>query len=133
LLTRYAARSLEALTAFKTLRALMQHAGTATAPEPSASDDAGAEGDISARRYARLLVSEIELYHESAVIEARRDRDLATRLGGEIIRARAIYEQRVPPHVRERSDYFHEELVRTLANGDGSLLELRTGNVEPRT
>ncbi len=37
-----------------------------------------------------------------------------------------MYEQRVPPHVRERADYFHDELVRTLANGDGSLLEVRT-------
>ena len=89
-------------------------------------DDASAEEDTSARRYARLLVSEIKLYHESAVIDGRRDRDLATRLGGEIARARAMYEQRVPPHVRERADYFHDELVRTLANGDASLLEVRT-------
>jgi hypothetical protein len=126
LLTRYAARSLEALTAFKTARALTQHAGAATTPEPSATDDASGEEDASARRYARLLVSEIKLYHESAVIEARRDRDLATRLGGEINRARAMYEQRVPPQVRERADYFHDELVRTLANGDGSLLDVRT-------
>ena len=133
LLTRYAARSLEALTAFKTARALTQRAGAATTPEPSAADEASAEEDTSARRYARLLVSEIKLYHESAVIEARRDRDLATRLGGEINRARAMYEQRVPPHVRERADYFHDELVRTLANGDGSLLELHTENVERRT
>jgi hypothetical protein len=133
LLTRYAARSLEALTAFKTARALTQRAGAATTPEPAASDDASAEEDTSARRYARLLVSEIKLYHEAAVIEARRDRDLARRLGGEINRARAMYEQRVPPHVRERGDYFHDELVRTLADGDGSLLELRTENVERRT
>jgi hypothetical protein len=133
LLTRYAARSLEALTAFKTARALAQRTGTATAPEPSASDDASAEEEISARRYARLLVSEIKLYHESAVIEGRRDRDLAARLGGEINRARAMYEQRVPPHVRERAEYFHAEVVRTLANGDGGLLELHTENVERRT
>ncbi len=127
LLTRYAARSLEALTAFKTARALTQRTGTGTtAPEPSVADDASAEEDTSARRYARLLVSEIKLYHEPAVIEGRRDRDLAVRLGGEINRARAMYEQRVPPHVRERADYFYDELVRTLANGDGSLLEVRT-------
>ena len=40
-----------------------------------------ADGDVAARRYARLLVSEIKLYHESAVADGRRDRDLATRLG----------------------------------------------------
>jgi len=71
-------------------------------------------------------VSEIKLYHEPAVIDGRRDRDLATRLGGEITRARVMYEERVPTHVRERADYFHDELVRTLADGDAGLLELRT-------
>jgi hypothetical protein len=65
------------------------------------------------------------LYHEPAVIDGRRDRDLATRLGGEITRARVIYEQRVPPHVRERADYFHDELVRTLADGDAGLLGMK--------
>ena len=54
------------------------------------------EEETSARRYARLLVSEIKLYHEPAVIDGRRDRDLATRLGGEIARARVMYEERVP-------------------------------------
>jgi hypothetical protein len=128
LLTRYAARSLEALTAFKTARALTQRAGPAAEPSRESADDANAEEEVSARRYARLLVSEIKLYHEPAVIEGRRDRDLATRLGGEITHARAMYEQRVPPHVRERADYFHDELVRTLADGDSSLLELRIKN-----
>ena len=122
-LTRYAAKSLEALTAFKTARALTQRDEAAA---PSGPDEANGEDDLSALRYARLLVSEIKLYHEPAVGEGRRDRDLATRLGGEIARARAMYEQRVPPDVRERADYFHDELVRTLCNGDGSLLEVRT-------
>jgi hypothetical protein len=124
LLVRYAARSLEALTAFKTARALTQReASTATAPP--AVDDTRGEEDTSALRYARLLVAEIKLYHATAVTEGQRDRDLATRLGGEIARARVMYEQRVPPNVQARVDYFHDELVRTLANGDASLLEFR--------
>ena len=61
--------------------------------------------------------------HEPAVVEGRRDRDLATRLGGEIARARVLYEERVPLEVRQRGDYFHDELVRTLANGDPTLLQ----------
>ena len=130
LLARYASRCLEAMTAFKTARALTQpeHAiaiASAHAEAPPAVDP-GSDDDTSARRYARLLVSEIRLYHESAVIDGRRDRDLATRLGGEIARARVMYEQRVPPEVRERYDYFHDELVRTLANGDPALLEARS-------
>ena len=51
-------------------------------------------------------------------------RALSLRLGGEIARARAMYEQRVPPHIRGQRDHFHSELVRTLADGDASLLEV---------
>jgi len=36
-----------------------------------------------------------------------------------------LYEQRVPPDVRQRADYFHDELVRTLADGDATMLELK--------
>ena len=129
ILTRYAARSLEALTAFKTARALTQRPEPATGDASQVvPDETRAEQDTSARRYARLLVSEIKLYHESEVVDGLRDRDLATRLGGEIARARVMYEERVPSHVRARAEYFQDELVRTLASGDASLLELRTEN-----
>jgi hypothetical protein len=121
-LTHYAARCLEALTAFKAARALTSHGRVPAALNADA--ESIAEGDVSARRYARLLVSEIKLYHQAAVVEGRRDRDLATRLGGEIARARTLYEERVPPDVRLRVDYFHDELVRTLADGDATLLQL---------
>ena len=122
ILARHGARALEALTAIKAARSV---AGIrpASTDRPSAADDSD-DPDSSARRYARLLVSEIKLYHEAAVVAGRRDRDLSTRLGGEISRARVLYEQRVPPAVRNRSDYFRDELVRTLANGDATLLRL---------
>ena len=126
LLARYASRCLEAMTAVKTARALAQTDHEIADAEVAPDQDPRSEDDTSARRYARLLVSEIRLYHESAVIDGRRDRDLATRLGGEIARARVMYEQRVPPHVRGRADYFHDELVTTLADGDSSLLEVRS-------
>lgn len=128
ILTRYAARCLEALTAFTAARALTRRSDGPEAADgaPPAIDAASAEEDTAARRYARLLVSEIKLYHESAVVDGCRDRDLATRLGGEIARARAMFEQRVAPRVRLRADYFHGELVRTLANGDASLLDVGT-------
>jgi len=134
LLVRYAAKGLEALTAFKTARALTQPpAASVTDVSQVVADKARGEEDNSARRYARLLVSEIKLYHEPAVADGRRDRDLATRLGGEIARARVMYEQRVPSHVRVRADYFQDELVRTLADGDASLLAVRSPNVELKT
>jgi hypothetical protein len=123
-LVRHAARSLEALTAFKAARALMARSESSDMARSGTSEGAGAEEDASARRYARLLISEIKLYHEAVVVAGRRDRDLGTRLSGEIARARVLYEQRVPPNVRQRANYFHDELVRTLADGDAGLLEL---------
>ena len=85
--------------------------------QPGHDDD-----DDAARRYARLLVSEIKLYQESAVTAGRRDRNLLERLRTEIDRARRLYDERVPAAVLARTDYFDQELVRTLANGDASLL-----------
>ena len=123
ILVRHAARCLESMTAFKTARALArqdQHPG----------DETGSDDEVSARRYARLLVSEIKLYHEAEVVAGRRERDLMSRLGGEITRARVLYDQRVPSHVRRRADYFHDEVVRTLAEGDASLVETRKYEVE---
>ncbi len=121
-LASHAARALEALTAIKTARSIAG-VGAVSGNHSSSADDTE-DADSSARRYARLLVSEIKLYHESAVAAGRRDRDLTSRLGGEISRARVMYEQRVPSAVRDRADYFRDELVRTLANGDETLLRL---------
>jgi hypothetical protein len=79
----------------------------------------------SARRYAKLLVSEIKLYNEGAVRVGRERRDLRSRLGDEIDRARRLYDQRVPQSLHGRDAYFQQELVQTLAEGDQSLFESR--------
>ena len=118
-IARHAARALESLTAFKTARAL----ASGDAQARRGAGDVGDE-DVAAKRYARLLISEIRLYHEAAVAAGRRDRDLTTRLGGEIARARVLYEQRVPAHIRQRADHFRDELVRTLADGDAALVDV---------
>jgi hypothetical protein len=113
LLARHASRCLEGLTARQAIRARTEGGA---APQDSGQDPE------SARRYARLLVSEIKLYHESVVDQGRRSRDLRRRLGSEIARARDLYDARVPPAVRVHGDFFEQELVRTLADGDASLL-----------
>jgi hypothetical protein len=71
-----------------------------------------------ARRFARLLVSEIKLYNESKVREGRLEGDLYGRLREDIDRSRQMYDKRVAPPVAARYDYFHQELVNTLAEGD---------------
>ncbi len=77
-----------------------------------------------ARRFARLLVSEIKLYNESKVEQGRRGRDLYERLKEDIDRSRQMYEERIPEDVRKSSNYFYDELVRILADGDANALGL---------
>jgi outer membrane biosynthesis protein TonB len=80
-----------------------------------------------ARRFARLLVSEIKLYNEQKVSEGRSQGDLYSRLREYIDRSREMYDKRVKPEVAQRYDYFHNELVTTLAEGD----ENRLGSAYP--
>ena len=75
-----------------------------------------------ARRFARLLISEIKLYNEQKVVEGRSEYDLYDRLREYIDRSREMYDKRVKPEVASRYDYFHGELVSTLAEGDASKL-----------
>ena len=75
-----------------------------------------------ARRFARLLVSEIKLYNEQKVVEGRSQNDLYERLQKDIDRSREMYDKRVRPEVAQRYDYFHHELVNTLAEGDEAKL-----------
>jgi hypothetical protein len=80
-----------------------------------------------ARRFARLLVSEIKLYNEQKVVEGRSQGDLYQRLREYIDRSREMYDKRVRPEVAQRYDYFHNELVNTLAEGD----EAKLGSAYP--
>jgi hypothetical protein len=75
-----------------------------------------------ARRFARLLVSEIKLYNEQKVREGRDAADLYKRLREDIDRSRQMYDKRVRPEVSSRYDYFDHELVNMLAEGDRNKL-----------
>ena len=76
----------------------------------------------AARRFARLLVSEIRLYNEQKVKEGCEAHDLYERLKEAIDRSRDMYEKRVHGPVAEKFDYFDYELVNSLAGGDKSKL-----------
>jgi hypothetical protein len=75
-----------------------------------------------AKRFARLVVSEIKLYNEAKVTEGRKTRDIYERLKDDIERGRQMYMDRVPAPVRDSADYFQDELVRILAGGDAAAL-----------
>ncbi|HZI88318.1 MAG TPA: hypothetical protein VFD48_15905 [Pyrinomonadaceae bacterium] len=77
---------------------------------------------IDAQRFARLLVSEIKLYNEQKVADGREKSDLYERLREYIDRSREMYDKRVKPEVAQKFDYFHHELVTTLAQGDAAKL-----------
>ena len=130
ILGRHATSVVASLTAVRTAQAMGFIArGSAVADrgstdEVSAQTAAGSDDDAqSARRYAKLLVSEIKLYNEGAVRVGRERRDLQLRLREEIDRARQLYDQRVGFSVPGRDLYFQQELVQTLAAGDQSLFE----------
>jgi hypothetical protein len=75
-----------------------------------------------AKRFARLVVSEIKLYNEAKVNEGRRQRNIYEKLKEDIERGRQMYADRVPSPIRDSSNYFYDELVRILAGGDAGAL-----------
>jgi hypothetical protein len=86
------------------------------APAPAPGGDKQHE---DAKRFARLLVSEIKLYNESKVQEGRKNKDLYQQLKEDIERSRKLYSERYPDAPPQ---YFDDELVRVLADGDTSAL-----------
>ena len=125
ILARHAGHCLETVTAVRVSQLAGGGPPIAAGPREDAVAERPPEEDTedAARRYARLLLSEIKLYNEAAVKAGREGRDLFERLRPEIERARTLYEERISPSLRARNLYFDQELVRTLADGDSSLLE----------
>jgi len=98
-------------------------AGIPRGAAAAGSTDATKKHD-EARRFARLLVSEIKLYNEGKVEQGRKNKDLYERLKEDIDRSRQMYDERIPEDVRKSTNYFYDELVRILADGDGGALGL---------
>ena len=125
-LARFGSAHLANLTLVRTAQAQQWIADSTRLYGGGPAADTGQETSedeaAAARRFARLLVSEIKLYNEGAVRVGRERGDLLQRLGEEIDRARRLYEERVPATVPDRAQHFHNELVQTLAGGDSALL-----------
>jgi hypothetical protein len=91
-------------------------AAAPSAPPPEAP--VGQEFE-DAKRFARLLVSEIKLYNEAKVLQGRKNRDLYELLKEDIDRSRNLFKER---HSDAPVDLFNDELVRILAEGDPGAL-----------
>ena len=75
-----------------------------------------------AKRFAKLLISEIELYSKVKVSAGRKNKDLYGSLKTDLQRSRQTYEKRFAKTQASRHDYLHDEIVRILANDDASIL-----------
>ena len=89
------------------------------APEPG-----GEEGDevAAARRFARLVATDIRLYNEEAVVLGRRKGDLADRLSEQLGRGKDTFMKRHGELGSAALDILHEAFVEVLAAGKPELL-----------
>ena len=90
-------------------------------PAPSVSPE-DAETHRKAQRFARLLMDEIKLYNQAKVSEGRKHKDLYDRLKEDIEKSRQTYHKRYGNTVAGAADYFNQELIRSLAEDNVSLL-----------
>lgn len=102
-------------------------AAAAAAPAPATDAFANLspeDADVhrKAHRFARLLVDEIKLYNQVKVSEGRKNRDLYDRLKEDIEKSRITYQKRYGNTAAGGADYFSQELVRSLAEDDTSIM-----------
>jgi hypothetical protein len=103
------------------------HASAAAAPavatDPLAAlSPEDADMHRKAQRFARLLVDEIKLYNQAKVAEGRRHKDLYDRLKEDIDKSRGTFQKRYGNTAAASGDYFHHELLRSLAEDDISIM-----------
>jgi len=97
----------------------------AAAPAPDAfAQMSVADADVhrKAQRFARLLMDEVKLYNQAKVAEGRKHKDLYDRLKEDIDKSRNTYTKRYGSTAAASVDYFSQELIRSLAEDDVTLL-----------
>jgi hypothetical protein len=77
---------------------------------------------LRAQRFARLKVAEMRLYRPDAVKAGRAQQDLYSAFQDAIDAGREDFRQTFVAGSKSMADYFHLELVRTLANGNTAWL-----------
>ena len=75
-----------------------------------------------AKRFAKVTVQELALYKKDEVSKGRQNKDLYRRFKEEIDKSKALYDERFHKIAGHNIDYLYDELVRTLAENDASLL-----------
>jgi len=101
------------------------HTETTSTEAPAALSAISAEEQEvlhKAQRFARLLVDEIKLYNQAKVAEGRKNKDLYDRLKDTIEKSRATYQKRYGNTIASSGNYFHHEIIRSLAEDDLSIM-----------
>jgi hypothetical protein len=89
---------------------------------PSASGENEDELHRKARRFAKLLVDEIKLYNQAKVAAGKLNHDLYDRLKDDIDKSRTSYDKRYSQTAVASAEFFIQELIRNLADGNPTLL-----------
>jgi predicted Zn finger-like uncharacterized protein len=71
-------------------------------------DEGDPEAIEKARRFARIIVSDIALYNQELVIEGIRKGTFFELLKNDVVEGRELYEKRVPAGIRAKKDYYQE-------------------------
>jgi predicted Zn finger-like uncharacterized protein len=71
-------------------------------------DESDPEAIEKARRFARIIVSDIALYNQELVIEGIRKGTFFELLKTDVDEGRELYEKRVPAGIRTKKDYYQE-------------------------
>ena len=108
------------VTAAAPVAAMSAAAASGGAPAIVTGEDADLHR--KAQRFARLLMDEIKLYNQAKLTEGRKNHDLYDRLKEDIEKSRATYQKRYGNTSAAGADYFNQELIRSLAEDDVSLL-----------
>ena len=100
--------------------------GLAEAPVQLEQDGAapGAHPELeAARRFARLIATDIRLYNEEDVLLGRRDGDLQHRMRDHLTRGEDTFRRRFPSIGDLGAGILHDAYVQVLAGGDDRLID----------
>ncbi len=97
------------------------------APAPVAVDIGSLPDDLKAlhkkaKRFAKITVQELTMYHKKEVEQGRENKDLYKRLKEDIDKSKKLYDERYKKIADHNIDYLYNELVRVLAENDPSAL-----------
>jgi len=95
----------------------------AAPPEPIEQTEAEENPQVqAARRYARLVATDIRLYNEESVVLGRRDGDLADRLQDSLTRGKETFQRRHGDLGTDGLRILHDAFTEVLAGGQADLI-----------